>query len=190
MQERSDEADLVKGLITGVIAGLAAAAVMNLFQRACSRMLLGYEESHGAQSVQKGTPPHGAARMLEEHGAEDASDDSAERLAQTISVGVFDTELTKDQKRKAGTALHYGYGASMGAVYGAAAEYLPAATTGAGIPYGALIWVGADEVAVPALGLSKPATEYPLSIHATALASHLVYGLTLEMARRSLRDLI
>jgi hypothetical protein len=40
---------------------------------------------------------------------------------------------------------------------------------------------------LPALGLSKPTTEYPLSTHAYALASHLVYGLTTEIVRGAVR---
>jgi len=35
------------------------------------------------------------------------------------------------------------------------------ATVGAGIPFGAAGWVIADEIVVPALGLSKFPTEYP-----------------------------
>jgi uncharacterized membrane protein YagU involved in acid resistance len=55
------------------------------------------------------------------------------------------------------------------------------------LTYGATIWVVADEGVVPALGLSKSASEYPLSIHAYALASHLVYGLTGEIVRGAVR---
>lgn len=125
--------------------------------------------------------------MLEKQGREEERDDAAERLASAISVGVFDRELTEREKDAAGTAFHYAYGISMGAVYGAATEILPQTTIGAGIPYGALIWVGADEVVVPLLGLSKASDEYPLSIHASALASHLVYGLTVEIVRNAIR---
>jgi len=184
------DADVLKGLAAGIIGGLVAAVVMNQFQKALGKMITGEERSHGAQSLQAGAPHHGAGRMLENHGAEDADDDSAERLAQTISVGVFGRKLTESEKDTAGTALHYSYGISMGAVYGVAAEFLPAATKGAGIPFGALIWVGADEVVVPLLGLSKSADEYPPSILASALAAHLVYGLTAEMVRRAVRSVL
>jgi len=57
-------------------------------------------------------------------------------------------------------------------------------------PYGAAIFVGADEIAVPAFGLSKPPREYPASAHIYGLASHFVYGLNLEMARRSIRRMM
>jgi len=41
---------------------------------------------------------------------------------------------------------------------------------------------------LPLLGLSKGPTEYPLSIHVYALASHFVYGLTAEAVRRAVRN--
>ncbi len=76
---------------------------------------------------------------------------------------------------------------TMGGLYGATAELVPCVTTGMGLPYGALVWITADEGVVPALGLSKSPAEYTLSIHAYALASHLVYGLTTEIVRGALR---
>ncbi len=126
--------------------------------------------------------------MLQEQGSDDAQDDAAMRLANAISVGGFDHQLTRSEKDTAGTALHYAYGISMGAVYGAAAELTPFITVGAGALYGVGIWVVADEGVVPALGLSKSSAEYPLSIHAAAFASHLVYGLTAEIVRRAVRN--
>jgi hypothetical protein len=37
------------------------------------------------------------------------------------------------------------------------------------------------------LGLAKKPQEYPVSVHASALAAHLAYGATTEFVRRSLR---
>ena len=179
--------DVWKGLAAGVVGGLVASAVMNEFQALWGRLVEGEERAHGAQSLQQGSPDHGVGRELRERGSDDADDDAPERLANAISVGLFDQELTKREKEKAGTALHYAYGTSMGALYGAAAEFAPGVTTGEGALFGAAVWVTADEGVVPLLGLSKKPTEYPLSIHAYALASHLVYGLTTEVVRRAVR---
>ena len=49
---------------------------------------------------------------------------------------------------------------------------------------------GADKVAVPALGLSEPPTEIPMTTHAYALSSHLVYGLTADLVRRAVRKYV
>ncbi|MDQ3255282.1 MAG: DUF1440 domain-containing protein [Acidobacteriota bacterium] len=182
------EVHLWKGLAAGVVGGMVASAVMNQFQKLLSKVITGDERSHGAQSLQQGSPQHGAARMLQERGSDEPQDDAAMRLANAVSVGVFDQELTRSEKDTAGTALHYAYGISMGGLYGAAAEFAPVVTVGAGALYGASVWVVADEGVVPALGLSKPSEEYPLSIHAAALTSHLVYGLTAEIVRRAVRN--
>jgi uncharacterized membrane protein YagU involved in acid resistance len=79
-------------------------------------------------------------------------------------------------------------GATSGALYGAVAEVLPEVKVGAGLPFGVAVWLIADEGIVPAAGLSKSASEYPLSIHAYAFASHLVFGLTTEIVRRAVRS--
>jgi putative membrane protein len=71
--------------------------------------------------------------------------------------------------------------------YGALAELSPTVAAGAGVPFGAALWLAADELAVPALGLSKPLPEYPPSVHANALAAHLVYSLTTDLVRRAVR---
>ena len=55
---------------------------------------------------------------------------------------------------------------------------------GAGTGYGAAVWVGADEIAVPLFGLSGPPDETPLSGHVKALASHLVFGLVTHLTRK------
>jgi putative membrane protein len=47
-----------------------------------------------------------------------------------------------------------------------------------------------DEIAVPALGLSKSPREYPISTHLQSLAAHFVYGLTTEVVRRTVRKLL
>ena len=181
------ESNIWKGLAAGVVGGLVASAVMNQFQALWGKLAEGVEKSHGAQSLQQGSPEHGVGRELQERGSDEEQDDAAERIANAISEGVFDRALTKSEKEIAGTAVHYAFGVTTGALYGAMAEILPGVTVGAGLPFGAFVWLTADEGAVPALGLSKSPTEYPLSTHAYALASHFVYGLTTEIVRGAVR---
>ncbi|MBA3439002.1 MAG: DUF1440 domain-containing protein [Pyrinomonadaceae bacterium] len=187
-RSRRREGDVWKGVAAGVVGGLVASVVMNQFQSLLSKLAGEEQRSHGAQSMQQGSPQHGAGHELQKRGSDDERDDAAMRLANAVSVGVSGHELTRSEKHTAGTALHYAYGISMGGLYGAAAELAPIITIGAGLAYGASVWVVADEGVVPALGLSKSAAEYPLSVHAYALSSHLVYGLTTEVVRRVVRD--
>lgn len=177
-----------KGLAAGAAGGLAASVAMNQFQALWSKLAGRRERSHGAQSMQQGSPQHGVGRELQRRGRDEGRDDAAMRLANAISVGLLDHELTRSEKEATGTAIHYAFGVMTGGVYGAAAELLPGITAGAGVPFGAFVWLSADEGVVPGLGLSKSPTEYPLSIHAYALASHLVYGLTTELVRRAVRQ--
>ena len=97
------------------------------------------------------------------------------------------TVLLIEKERIAGPIVHYAVGTIAGAVYGLAAEYEPTVTTLAGIPFGTAFWMVVDEGALPLLGLAKGPSAYPISMHAYALASHLVFGLTAEVVRSTVR---
>jgi uncharacterized membrane protein YagU involved in acid resistance len=160
-----------KGAAAGALGGLVASWVMNEFsvivQKAAS------SSSNGQQQKQK----------VSQQQSEDPTQATAEKIAETVGM-----RLNKEQKQKAGTVVHYAFGALMGAVYGAATEVLPPVKSLAGLPYGAALFVAADEVALPVLGLAKAPTEYPLSRHLSGLGQHLVYGVTTELVRHSVRD--
>ncbi|MGC2658724.1 MAG: DUF1440 domain-containing protein, partial [Bryobacteraceae bacterium] len=112
-----------------------------------------------------------------------SGDDATVKAAKAISTSVFHHELSNDEKKWAGPAVHYGLGTALGAVYGSVAE-CSAVQAGAGAAYGTAVWIGADEIAVPVLGLSEPPTKTPVSGHAMALASHLVFGLVTHFTRK------
>jgi hypothetical protein len=182
-----NEGSLVKGVAAGMAGGLVASAVMNQFQNALSKLMSGDERSHGAQSQQPGSPQHGIGKALQERGSDDPDDNAAVRAANAVEEFVFTEKLTKMEKETAGTVAHYAMGAASGAIYGACAELAPGVSIGEGVPFGAAVWLIADEAIVPAIGLSKSPKNYPLSTHAYALASHLVYGLTTELVRKAVR---
>jgi putative membrane protein len=179
--------NVYKGVAAGAAGGLAASFVMNQFQAAVGKLMANEDRSHGAQSLQQGTPDHGIGRELAERGVDDPDDDAASRTGNAVSELIFEHHLTKSEKEKAGAAAHYAMGVASGAIYGAVAEVMPMATVAEGLPFGAAVWAFADEAIVPAMGLSRKPTAYPVSIHAYSLASHLVYGLTTELVRRALR---
>lgn len=179
--------NVYKGVAAGAAGGLVAAFVMNQFQAAWGKLMENEDRSHGAQSLQQGTPDHGIGRELAERGVDDPDDDAASRTGNAVSELVFEHHLTKSEKEEAGKAVHYAFGVSSGAIYGAVAEVMPLATVCEGTAFGAAVWLLADEATVPALGLSRKPTDYPASIHVYSLASHLVYGLTTELVRRAVR---
>ena len=165
--KKADAGDVVKGAVAGLIGGLVASFVMSEFQSLLSKL------------------------TEEEKNSKKKKDEPATvKAAEEISEAVFDHKLKKSEKEPAGEAVHYAMGATSGLIYGIASEIAPMTTVGLGIPFGAAVWLVADDVVVPALGLAKPATEYPLSTHAYALSSHLVYGLTTDLVRRAVLDLL
>src|SRR2546423_1673362 len=184
------ESSLLKGLAAGVVAGLVASWTMNQFQALCSKLMEDEKRPHGAQSLQQGSPEHGVGQELKERGSDNAADNAAVRTANAVSELVFDHKMTKSEKELGGAVAHYAMGVTSAAIYGAVAELIPESTAGLGLPFGAAIWAIADEGILPALGFSKLPTEYPVEIHAYSLASHLVYGLTTEVVRRGLRNVL
>lgn len=179
---------IVKGMAAGAAAGLVASFVMNQFQAAWGKLMANEERSHGAQSLQQGSPQHGIGRELAERGIDEPDDDATIRTANAVSELVLHHHLAKSEKETAGAVVHYAFGVSSAAMYGALAEFVPAATVCEGTAFGAAVWLIADEGMVPALGLSRKPTDYPLSVHAHSFASHLVYGMTTEIVRRAIRN--
>jgi len=78
----------------------------------------------------------------------------------------------------------------VGGLYGMIAGRRPKARAGLGSCFGAALWLISDEIAVPAFGLSKKPTEYPLSTHKEVLAAHIVYGVATDSLGRGVRKAI
>ena len=176
MYEIRKKPRIARSVLVGLIAGVAGSWMMNRFQ--------------GVWMTVSSTDD----AKEEEHAREDSQvtnedeDDATVKAASAISEGLLDHRLTRAEKKIAGSAVHYAVGGLGGIVYCLASEFFPEVSRGFGLPYGTAFWLVVDEGMVPLLGLSKGATEYPLSTHAYALASHLVFGATAEGTRRLLRD--
>lgn len=167
---------LWKGLVAGSAAGFAASFAMNQFQAAWSK---------ASQKLSNHSKP-GSSDNQSNDDSEDATMKAAGKLAE-----IARHRLTQEQKKKAGPIIHYVFGTGMGALYGALMEVGPRRMRRheflSGIGFGSVLFAGADEIAVPASGLSGPPTETPLSSHLYALASHVVYGLATGAVRKGVR---
>lgn len=172
-----NHAEAWKGLVAGAVAGAGAAWVMTQFQ------------TRVAPRVQDALAADGEETAAKEEESEGGSGEppATVKAANRISSAVRGRELHGETAKKAGNAMHYAMGTVTGAIYGTLAERAPVVTRGMGLPYGTAVWAGADEMIVPALGLGQKPTESPPSTHAYALASHLVYGASLELLRRGVR---
>ena len=121
-------------------------------------------------------------------GKQDQSHDdpATYKAADAASRAIVGHAVRREDKPAAGSVVHYAFGGAVGAIYGAAAAQSDAVTAWAGVPFGAALWLVADEIGVPMAGFSKTPTEYPLSTHLSAFAAHLVYGATTETVRKLL----
>ena len=166
MKSENSEKNILKGIIAGAVGGLAAAFVMTQYQALTAKLT----ESDEPKKSKK-----------------NESEPANVKAAEMVSENIFDHKLKRAEKEPAGEAMHYLMGGVSGAIYGATAELSGATTFAAGLPFGSAVWAIADDVVIPALGLSKSPTEYPLSTHAYALSSHWVYGLVTEVVRKAVR---
>jgi len=166
------ERSFPKAILAGLVGGLIGTVVMTEFQNAWSR---------ASATLNRGKEPTG--KQGQEQETEDAIMKAAAKLA-----GLVGKQLSYEQEKKLGPVVDYTFGTLQGGVYGAATElfgvrggFVP------GLSFGAALFALVDELSVPALGLSGWPSEYPLSAHLYGLASHLVYGVSTEIARRGLR---
>ncbi|MCU1285069.1 MAG: hypothetical protein JWO13_1419 [Acidobacteriales bacterium] len=177
--------EVAKGAVAGAIAGLAAGWVMVEFQKIWSKVekAAGQRDSESKNLEEHGVPEHRAKNLDEQH---DQPDDATIKTAEAIT-GLFGHRLTREEKKIAGPAVHYAFAVGSGVMYGAAAELAPQASSGFGSAFGAALFLVADEIAVPAFGLSPNVQGVPLSKHVYGFASHLVYGVATEALRRPIR---
>lgn len=166
-----------KGLVGGLVGGLLATIAMTQFQNAWTKA------SHKLRSNQNGKGDNQQCGSAQPE-SEDATMKTAGKLAQ-----VAGHQLSHEQKKKASPFVHYGFGTLIGGVYGLAMEDRQLRAQHpllAGAGFGTALFVGADEIAIPALGLSGQ-SESSIGTHLYGLASHLVYGMTAEGVRRLTR---
>lgn len=116
--------------------------------------------------------------------------DATIRAAEALSYFVRGAGIPAKHRHVTGLAVHYAFGALTGAAYGLTAEKYPTITVASGLPFGAGVWLFAEELALPVTGLSDTPGKYPLRDHFNALTAHLVFGLTTELTRRSTRELL
>jgi len=93
-------------------------------------------------------------------------------------------ELSDEETKKLGSAIHWAIGIGAGAAYGLLRRRLAGRGLGRDLALGALfgtaVWLLLDEAGNTALGLTPGPRAFPWQTHARGLAGHLVLGLTTE----------
>jgi hypothetical protein len=147
---------MFRDLVRGAIAGAAATWVMDQV----------------TTSMYNGQPREVTAR--EEAARPNGRSSVGNMVARLEEATGF--ELDEDLRATAEQAIHYALGAVPGAIYVALRRHLPFVGVGGGLVYGAVLFLVNDEWLNPTLGLSAPASAYPLEAHERGLVGHLVLG--------------
>jgi uncharacterized membrane protein YagU involved in acid resistance len=166
--------NVFKGIIAGGLAGLVGTWAMSEVQRLWTRVV-------------EGDPPESAGGRHDARDWQERSEgqNSNELAAQSLAGYILGRRLAQEELRFVAPLMHYLFGATVGAIYGAYAERRQAG--GSGAAFGTTVWLAADEIAMPLLGLSDSTTRRPLEMHLQSLTAHLVYGTAAELTRRSVR---
>jgi hypothetical protein len=161
---------MLKAILAGAIGGLAGTWAMNEAQRAWTRAVDG-------EAPESAAGKHDARDWQERSEGQNSNEIAAQFMATRIAARGLDRgELT------VGAALtHYTFGVAMGALYGAYLQRRRRQATGIG--FGLTVWLLADEIAMPLLGLSESTLRRPLEKHLQSIAAHIVFGTTTESAR-------
>lgn len=85
-----------------------------------------------------------------------------------------------DKKERLGAALasHFGYGATMGAIYSLISKRIPLPYLLKGTLFGLVVWVASYLGLLPSLRISQSADEEPVRRNLLMIAAHIVWGST------------
>jgi hypothetical protein len=180
-RHRTARGDVRKGLLAGLLGGFVACWAMNQWLALWLRI------------VEKNTAPRRGQRVAGQGGqlareGPDARRPPTMHAAAALVSGLFRRAPAECTQQRVGQILHYTFGTATGALYGALADAIPSLTTACGVPFGLAVWLLADELALPALGLAQPPRRQNPATHTYALIAHGIYGLTTEHTRRFVRQ--
>ena len=163
---------MLKRIVAGALGGLAGTWAMNEAQRAWTYAV-------------DGEAPESAAGKHDARDWQERSEgqNSNEIASQEVATHVLGRSLDRSELATAAMLLHYTFGAAVGAFYGAYAERR--LRVGAGMKFGLAVWLLADEIAMPLLGLSDSTLRRPLEKRLQSVAAHIVFGVTTELARNA-----
>jgi putative membrane protein len=163
--------ELLKAALAGATAAIVGTVMMNYAQRWWTLAMDGRAPASAADE-------HDARDWQERSEHQNAN----EVAAQALATATVHRRLTTRELALAARVIHFGFGAAVGALHGIYAQHNPKYRTG--IALGTALWLTADEIAMPVMGLSRSTLQRPLEMHLQSFAAHLVYGVTTEQVRR------
>ncbi|HYU33527.1 MAG TPA: DUF1440 domain-containing protein [Thermoanaerobaculia bacterium] len=160
---KSAQRNVLGDIALGALAGVAATWIMG---KATT-----YLYEHENEAARK--------REDEARDGKSAYETAAEKAALLVV-----RELSDDERKKLGSAIHWSIGLGSTVLYALLRRRLAGRGLGAELAAGALfgtaVWLLMDEIGNVALGLTPGPTAFPWQAHARGLAGHLVLGLTAE----------
>ena len=153
--------DLLKGAIAGAVATLVMdRATTYLYQREGRRAREREDEARGGATAYEAAAEKGAA--------------------------LVGTRLTRAERQRGGSAIHWALGIGAGAAYAVLRRRLDLVGAAAGTAFGTAFWALMDEGVVPALGLTPGPFAFPWQTHARGFLGHLTFGTVTDGSLRVL----
>ena len=158
--------------LAGLLGGLAGTLAMNYAQRLWTKAVDG-------EPPQSAGGKHDSRDWQEREEGRNANEVAAQAIAQTV----LGRALTREESTVAARIVHFSFGAAVGAIYGGVIRDDDRSAFSRGPAFGAVVWLAADEVAMPLLRLSRPTTERSLEAHVQSFMAHMVFGTVAELVR-------
>lgn len=153
-----------KGLLLGAVGGLLGTWAMGKFLQKA-----GVDEHEAGTSLRRAKESETGGRYIHE------GEQSTETVGRLAWHAVTGEDPTRAEKEALAEVAHWGFGATMGALYGAL--HGSASVPAGGILFGTAVWLVFSELAVPLLGLGPAPARTPLKGHLGHLGGHWIYGL-------------
>ncbi|MBA2453208.1 MAG: DUF1440 domain-containing protein [Chloroflexia bacterium] len=157
----SHHASPLEVTIKGAVAGLAGTAVLTQVMQRGPQLM---EEKLGIAIAGSDSPAEA-----------EAPEDPRAELAEKVATGVFETNISQESKETASQAIHWGYGALWGAIFGIVHSSLKLPLLLHGTIFGSLVATVASTL-VPAMGLAPSSKEQPKKMSAMQFVNHLIFG--------------
>jgi len=149
--------DIPLTAVIGMVAGLVASFVMNLYQTATASLF----------------------------GQDGEGEPATEKAAHSVKRKIAGGPVQRNRRHAAGMAVHYATGLAIGLGYALIVLHWPTAAIGFGIAFGIVVAVILDGLLVPGLGWGPWPWRTGPATYAYSLTSHIVFGLALEGVRRA-----
>jgi putative membrane protein len=159
----------------GVLSGLAASWVKAFSEPRLQAVAESILPPSPAQKLDVGADPSGHPQNM-----------PPAVIVGRIASAFGHSRLTDGQRVSAQRVIHYAVGTGLGVAYNGVATRWPAVTRSTGSLAGLAIYAGTHGSALPALGIQRPPWRLAPAAVAWEATSYLLFGATLENARRLL----